>query len=53
MLLGHKNAIRSRCRTQDFDMDKDTQWGWIADVVLNTDAVDEFIETDDEKRHLT
>jgi hypothetical protein len=52
VLLGHKNAIRSRCRTQDFDMDKDTQWGWIADVVLNTDAVDEFIETDDEKRIL-
>ena len=52
VLLGHKNAIRSRCRTQDFDMDKDTQWGWIADVVLNTDAVDDYIETEDEKRIL-
>lgn len=49
VLLGHKNAIRSRCQTNDFDMDWETQWGWIADVVLNEGAVDEFIETEEEK----
>jgi len=35
-LLGHRNAIRSRCQTNDFNMKWDVQWGWVADVVLNT-----------------
>lgn len=35
-LLGHRNAIRSRCQTNDFNMEWDEQWGWVADVVLNT-----------------
>lgn len=35
VMLGHLNAIRSRCQPADFDLDEDEQWGWIADVVLN------------------
>lgn len=52
VLMGHKNAIRSRCQTNDFDMDWQEQWGWIADVVLNEGAVDDFIETEEEKMML-
>lgn len=39
VLIGHKNAIRSRCHTNDFDMKWDVQWGWISDVVLNTNVL--------------
>jgi hypothetical protein len=35
VMLGHLNAIRSRCQPADFDLDENEQWGWIADVVLN------------------
>lgn len=38
-LLAHKNAIRSRCRVADFDLTWKEQWGWIADVVLHTDCL--------------
>lgn len=38
-IMGHKNAIRSRCQTNDFKLAWNEQWGWIADVVLNTDAI--------------
>lgn len=31
----HLNAIRSRCKTMDFDLDKQTHFGWLADVLLN------------------
>jgi hypothetical protein len=31
----HLNAIRSRCKTMDFELDKDTHFGWLADVLLN------------------
>jgi hypothetical protein len=31
----HLNAIRSRCKTMDFELDKETHFGWIADVLLN------------------
>lgn len=34
-MLGHLNAIRSRCQPADFDLDENEQWGWIVDVVLN------------------
>jgi len=44
VLLAHKNAIRSRCRVADFDMDWKEQWGWIADVVLHTDCLDNVLE---------
>ena len=43
MMPGHLNAIRSRCTTVDFDLSTDKknneQWGWIADVILNTNCV--------------
>jgi hypothetical protein len=29
------NAIRSRCVTKDFTMPLETEWGWIAEVILN------------------
>jgi len=37
ILKVHRNAIRSRCRTMDFDLTKDQHWGWMADVTLNCD----------------
>lgn len=42
VLLAHKNAIRSRCRVADFDLSFQEHWGWIADVVLNTDCLDGY-----------
>jgi hypothetical protein len=30
----HLNAIRSRCKTMDFDLDQQTHFGWLADVLL-------------------
>ena len=35
VLKVHRNAIRSRCRTMDFDLDKSEHFGWMADVMLN------------------
>jgi hypothetical protein len=37
VLKVHRNAIRSRCRTMDFDLDKSEHFGWMADVMLNED----------------
>ncbi len=31
----HLNAIRSRCKTMDFDLDQETHFGWLADVLIN------------------
>lgn len=42
VLLSHRNAIRSRCRVADFDLGWAEQWGWIADVVLNTLCLDYY-----------
>jgi len=41
-LLAHKNAIRSRCRVADFDINWQEHWGWIADVALNTNCLDHY-----------
>ena len=49
-LLAHKNAIRSRCKTLDFDLSPAEHWGWIADVVLNTECLSELEITQDEKK---
>lgn len=35
----HLNAIRNRCRVYDFELNPLVQWGWITDVMLNTDGV--------------
>lgn len=44
-----QNAIRSRCQTNDFDMDWEEQWGWIGDVVLNTTCLDAYNLIPDDK----
>lgn len=49
VLLAHRNAIRSRCRVSDFDLDWEEHWGWIADVTLNTDCLDPWSVTLSEK----
>lgn len=49
VLMGHRNAIRSRCQTNDFDLDWEEQWGWIADVVLNEGCLDSKLDTEEEK----
>jgi hypothetical protein len=38
-LLVHRNAIRSRCRVGDFDLEPSVHWGWLADVALHTDCL--------------
>ena len=38
-LFAHRNAIRSRCQTNDFNLEWDEQWGWVADVVINTNVL--------------
>lgn len=48
-LMAHKNAIRSRCMVQDFSLSNAELWGWIADVVLRTDCLEQFEMDDDEK----
>jgi hypothetical protein len=45
----HLNAIRNRCRVYDFILEDDTQWGWIADVVLNTEAMNDTTISEDGK----
>jgi hypothetical protein len=41
-LLRHRSAIRSRCTVLDFDLSFEQHWGWISDVVLNTDCLAAF-----------
>lgn len=38
-ILAHQNAIRSRCKVGDFELTKEEHWGWIADVVINTNCI--------------
>jgi hypothetical protein len=40
VLLGHLNAIKSRCKPADFDLNDNEMWGWITDVTINEDCVD-------------
>lgn len=47
ILKVHRNAIRSRCKTMDFDLNKDEHWGWMADVMM-TSTLNDCI-TDDQK----
>lgn len=48
-LITHKNAIASRCKVADFDLTPAEYWGWIADVVFNTDCIDQYSLTQDQK----
>ena len=50
VLLAHRNAIRSRCTVADFDLTREEHWGWIADVVLNTNCLDTLEITDWDKQ---
>jgi hypothetical protein len=47
-LMAHKNAIRSRCMVQDFSLTNAELWGWISDVILNTDCLSQYnLETEE------
>ncbi|SDD64828.1 ATPase family associated with various cellular activities (AAA) [Algoriphagus faecimaris] len=41
-LVVHRNAIRSRCRVLDFDLNRTEHWGWLADVALHTNCLSEL-----------
>ena len=49
VLKVHRNAIRSRCKTMDFDLDKSEHLGWMADVML-TENLNSFL--DEEKKEI-
>ncbi len=49
VLKVHRNAIRSRCKTMDFDLDKSEHFGWMADVML-TENLNSFL--DEEKKEV-
>jgi hypothetical protein len=49
LLMAHRNAIRSRCKVADFDLEPSAHWGWIADVVLHTECISDDKMTKDEK----
>lgn len=35
----HRAAIRSRCRTLDIELSNEVLWGWVANVVLDSEAL--------------
>jgi len=40
-LMAHRNAIGSRCNPWiDLDLDRDTHWGWLADIALTSNTDD-------------
>ena len=47
--LNHLTGIRGRIHVCDFSLTKDEHWGWISDVILNTDCLHEFDATVEEK----
>jgi hypothetical protein len=52
LLMAHKNAIRSRCKVADFDLNWGEMWGWIADVVLNTECLNNYNITECERMEI-
>jgi hypothetical protein len=40
-LAAHRASIRSRCKTIDLEMDRDTLWGWLSLVVKSQDVIGE------------
>lgn len=42
MLKVHRNAIRSRCRVIDIELNSDGHFGWIAEVVQNQSGLNDF-----------
>jgi hypothetical protein len=49
ILMAHRNAIRSRCKVGDFDLSLTEHWGWIADVVMSSDILNDMILSEDQK----
>lgn len=48
-ILIHKLAIRSRCNVGDYDLKTDELWGWLADVTLNTELLDCYSTSNENK----
>ena len=42
----HRSAIRSRCRTLDIEMSNELLWGWVANVVLDSEALKDDLGED-------
>ena len=42
VLMSHRLAIRDRCKVADFDLDANDHWGWLSDVVLRTNCLEEL-----------
>ena len=38
-MAAHRASIRSRCKTIDLEMDRDTLWGWLSLVVNSKDVI--------------
>ena len=49
ILMAHRNAIRSRCKVGDFDLTLTEHWGWIADVVMSSDILNDMVLSDEQK----
>jgi len=49
ILMAHRNAIRSRCKVGDFDLTLTEHWGWIADVVMSSDILNNMVLSDEQK----
>ena len=49
ILMSHRNAIRSRCKVGDFSLTIEEHWGWISDVVINTNIFSEMNLSDEDK----
>jgi len=52
VLLSHMYAIRSRCKVADYNLKADEHWGWIANVILEEDCLNEFDVSLEEKEVL-
>jgi hypothetical protein len=49
ILMAHRNAIRSRCKVGDFNLSWEEHWGWLADVLINTNCLCNENLTDNQK----
>lgn len=47
--LAHLNAIRSRVHVADFELTKNEFWGWISSVVIESDCLNDYEPTPEEK----
>ncbi|HNO71537.1 MAG TPA: hypothetical protein PKO16_07200, partial [Bacteroidia bacterium] len=42
VLMSHRLAIRDRCKVADFDLGANDHWGWLSDVVLTTNCLEDL-----------